>query len=126
VELPIADVESDHPCSAPLEEDVGEAAGRGSDIDAIEAGRVDAEPIEPVRELLPSARDVRRQALDLELGVLRNLLARLVVAAHKPGEDESLRLRPRPGQAALDEKDVEALLQAPECGRRSLGPMRTR
>ena len=71
--------------------------------------RIDSERVEPVRELLPAARDVRRRLLDGELGVLVDLLARLVVAGHEAGEDERLRLRARLREAALDEHDVEAL-----------------
>ena len=41
VQLAVADVERDHAIRAPLQEYVGEAAGRGADVDAVEAGRVD-------------------------------------------------------------------------------------
>ena len=43
VELPVADVDGDHARRAALEQDVGEAAGRGADVEAVEPGRVDAE-----------------------------------------------------------------------------------
>ena len=61
-------------------------------------------------ELLASARDEARRSLHLELGVVSDLLARLVVAADEPGEHERLRLRARLRQPALDEQHVEALL----------------
>ena len=61
MQLAVADVEGDHARGAALEEDVGEAAGRGADVEAVEAGRIDAERVEPVRELLAAARDVRRR-----------------------------------------------------------------
>ena len=77
VQLPVADVERDHARGAALEEDVGEAAGRRADVEAVEPGRVDAERVERVRELVPAARDVRRRALDLERDRLVDLLAGL-------------------------------------------------
>ena len=116
VQLAVADVERDHARRAPLEEDVGEAAGRGAHVDAIETGRIDAENVEAVRELLAAARDVRRWLLYVELGVLVHLLARLVVASHEPGEHERLRLRARLREPALDHEDVEPLLHG---GRRA-------
>src|SRR4051812_12043323 len=73
VQLAVADVDGDDPRGASLKEHVGEAAGRGADVDAIEPGRVDAEPVEPVRELLASAGDKRGRPVDLELDILRNL-----------------------------------------------------
>ncbi len=48
----------------------------------------------------------------VELGVLLDLLAGLVVAVDEAGEHERLRLRPRLREATFDEEDVEALLQA--------------
>ena len=95
---------------AALEEHVGEAAGRGAEVEAVEPGRVDAERVERVRELLPGARDVRRRALDLERRRLVDLLAGLRVPGHEPGHHERLRLRPALGEATLDEEHVEALL----------------
>src|SRR5262249_2202498 len=109
-QLPVADVEPDHARCTALEEDVREAARRGADVDAVEAGRVDAETVEPVRELLSAARDVRRRGLDLELGALVHLLAGLVVTVDEAGEHERLGLRARLREAALDEQDVEAFL----------------
>ena len=61
VELPVADVERDHARRAALEQDVGEAAGRRADVEAVEARGVDAEHVERVRELLAAARDVGRR-----------------------------------------------------------------
>src|SRR5581483_7762356 len=119
VQLMAADVERDHARRAALEEDVGEAAGRGADVEAVEARRVDAEQVEPVRELLAAARDVLRTAVDRELDVLVDLLARLVVPGHAARHHERLRLRARLGEAALDEDDVEPLLHASAAATRS-------
>ncbi len=109
MQLAVADVDRDHPLRPPLKQYVGEATRRGADVDAVEAGRVYSERVQPVRELLSAPRDIRRRLLDGELDVLRHRLARLVVARHEPREDERLRLCPRLGEATLDEDDVEAL-----------------
>ena len=71
------------------------------------------ERVERVLQLLPAARDEARRPLDLELRVVRKLLARLVVPRNEPGEHERLRLGARLREAAFDEKDVEALLRQP-------------
>src|SRR3954454_15985342 len=110
MQLAVADVHRDHASRASLQEDVREAAGRSADVHAVEIGRVDAEAVEAVGELLAAARHVRRRPLDLELHVLFDLLAGLVVAAHQAGKDECLGLRPRVGETALDEHDVQPLL----------------
>ena len=80
MQLPVADVERDHARGAALEQHVGEAAGRGADVEAVEPARVDPERVERVRELLAAARNVRRRRVDRELGVLVDLLARPSVA----------------------------------------------
>ena len=52
---------------AALEQAVGEAAGRGADVERAAAGDGDAERVERVGELDAAAGDVRRRAVDLEL-----------------------------------------------------------
>ncbi len=126
VQLAVADVERDHARRAALEQDVGEAAGRGADVDAVEAGRVDAEPVEPVRELLAAARDVRTAvSCTVSSASSSTWCPGLVVAGHETGHDERLRLRPRLREPALDEEDVEALprhaSQAPRARAASTG-----
>src|SRR5581483_5513919 len=122
MQLAVADVERDHARGATLEQHVGEAARRGADVDRIEAGDVETERVERVRELVSRARDVRRGCLDLELGVLVHLLARLLVPRHTTGHDERLRLRARLREAALDEEDVKPLLgQEPNAPSRRRG-----
>src|SRR6478752_9556077 len=113
MQLAVADVERDHARRTALEQDVGEAAGRGPDIDAVEAGRVDAEPVEPVRELLSAARDVGLLRLHRQLGALVDLSPGLVVPGDETGHHERLRLPPRLREPALDQEDVEALLHGP-------------
>ena len=43
VDLPVGDVERGHPGGAALQQAVGEAAGRGADVEAVAPGDVDAE-----------------------------------------------------------------------------------
>ena len=75
------------------------------------AGDVEPERLQRVLQLLASARDEARRALDLELGVFSELLARLVMPRDETCENEGLRLRTRLGEPALHEKHVEALLR---------------
>src|SRR5579862_938823 len=112
VQLAVADVDRNHAGSAALQEHVGETAGGGADVEAVEARRVQAEGVERVRELLAAARDVRRAALELELGAFVHLLARLLVARHEAREHQRLRLRARLGEPPLHKEDVQALLHA--------------
>ena len=109
VELAVADVERDHARGAALEQDVGEAAGRGADVERVTPGRVDAELVERVRELVAAARDEPRRPLDDELRRFVHLLAGLLVAVDEARHHERLRLRAALGEPALDEEDVEPL-----------------
>ena len=106
VQLSAADVEGDHARRASLEEDVREAAGRGSDVERVAAGRVDTELVEGVRKLLAAARHEARRLLDDELGRLVHLLPGLLVAVHEPRHHQRLRLRAARGEAALDQQHV--------------------
>ena len=115
VELAVADVERDDARRAPLEQAVGEATGRGAEVEAVEARHVETHGVESVGELLAAARDEARRRLDRQLGVLVDLRARLGVAGHEPGEDERLSLRAALGEPALDEQDVQALLHERAC-----------
>ena len=55
MELAVTNVERDHPCGSALEQAVGEAAGRGAQVEAVLSGRIDAERVERLRELLSAA-----------------------------------------------------------------------
>ena len=59
VDLPVADVERDDARGAALQQHVGEAAGRGADVERLAPVDGDAEGVERVRELEPAAADVR-------------------------------------------------------------------
>src|SRR4051812_18706788 len=112
VKLVRPDVERDHTRGAALQEDVCEPARGGADVEAVEARRLDAQPVEAVRELLAAGGDVWGAGVAGELGALVALRAGFVVPRHEPRHEERLRLRARLRQAALDEHDVDALLHA--------------
>ena len=77
LELSVRDVERDHARGAALKQAVGEAAGRGADVEAVEAGHVEAERVERVRELDPAPRYIGAILGDAQLGVGLDQLARL-------------------------------------------------
>ena len=111
----MGDVERDHPCGAALEQAVGEAAGRGADVEAVEAGDVDPERLERVLELDPAARDEPGRLGHQQLGVLGDELARLqrqrpvVADPHPPGAHRLGGAGPRGGEPALGEQGVDPL-----------------
>ena len=72
-----------------------------------------SEGLERVLELLTAAGDVARGPLDDEVGVLVNLLSRLLMPGNSPGEHKRLRLRAGLGEPALHQQDVEPLLHTP-------------
>ena len=84
VQLPVADVERDHVRGAVLQQAVGEAAGRGADVEAVEARDGDGERFERVLELLAAAGDVARRPLDRELGALVDLLPAFACPGTRP------------------------------------------
>ena len=95
VELAVADVERDDPRRAAAEQDVGEAAGRGADVEREASGHLDAEDVERVRELDAAASDVRMVRLDQrDVGVGRDRRAGLGhdLAVHA---DSPARISPR-------------------------------
>ena len=113
VELPMGDVEGDHARRAALQQAVGEAAGRGADVEAVEAGDVDSQRLERVRELDAAAGDERRRLDHEQLGVVGDQLARLAreraVAAepYPAGAHRLGRARTRAGEPALGEQRVD-------------------
>ena len=64
VELAVRHVERDHVRGAALEQAVGEAAGRGADVEAVAARRVDPSESSAFASLTPPARDVLLPRLD--------------------------------------------------------------
>src|SRR5205807_3212373 len=108
-----------------LEEHVGEAAGRGADVDRVHAGDLDPELVQRMRELVAAARDVARRHVDRELGRVLDLRPGLVEPRHAPREHERLRLRATLGEPALDEQDVQPLLHPGKGTRASEGRQRS-
>ena len=111
MELAVADVDRDDSRGSRLQKAVREPTRRRADIGAVAPGDVERERLQRVLQLLASARDEARRALHLELGVLSDLLARLVMSRDETREHERLRLRARLREPALHEKHVEALLR---------------
>ncbi len=112
VDLVVPDIDRDHvPCSA-REHDVGEAAGRGPDVEAETSRATDVEGVECVRELDAATPDPwmlrvidgdRRIVGDLVAGLARDL----AVDAHQPRDDPRLRPLTRWCDAAGNECLVE-------------------
>ena len=113
-QLAVADIDGIDLRGAVGQQHVGEAAGRGADIDRDRALGIEREMRERVRELQPAARDPGMiLALDLERRVLRHQVAGLgdaaVGAEHLAGHDQRLGLGAGLDQAALDQQLVGAL-----------------
>ena len=112
IELAVADVERDHARRAPAEEDVGEAAGRGADVERKTAGHVDPEPVERVRELDAAASDIRMIRLDQrQIRVRINRRAGFghdfAIHADETSEDQRARAFARRHQAPRDQRRIE-------------------
>ncbi len=111
MQLVAADVDRVDPARAARQQHLGEAAGRGADVEADAAGDVEAEPVERMRELDAGARHPRERRLgaDDRLGgdLRRRLGDRHVVGGHQPGGDGGLRLGAALEQAALDEQAID-------------------
>ena len=86
VELAVGDVERDDVLRPALEQAVGEAAGGGADVERAAAADVDLQGVERVRELDAAAGDVGRRAVDLELDLRVDQLARLLRSAASGAE----------------------------------------
>ena len=113
VELAVADVERDDARGAVPQQDVGEAPGRGADVERRAACDGDAEGVERMVQLEPAAADVgmigdeeRDGGVDADRRA--RLGCRLAVDAHLAGEDERARAFARRRQSPLDEQRVEA------------------
>jgi hypothetical protein len=114
------DVDGVDPDGAALEEDIGEAAGRGAGIEADEPGRVDRERVEGRRELVAAAAHVwiGLDEADLDRGV--DEIAGLPIETRRitgtgpdlAREDQCLRSGARLGQPTLDDELVEPLTGA--------------
>ena len=133
-ELSAAHVESIDAARAPLQQTVGEAAGRGTDVEADPAAAVDRERIERPGELLPAARHEARRGQPLERDRRIDHLAGLAVAAGAvagadadvAGKEHRLGPGTRRGQAAVEDELVEADAAQPGVGPRPGAAVRVR
>ena len=112
VDLPVADVERDDARGAALEQDVGEAAGGGADIQRLAAVDGDGERVERVRELQPAAADVRmvwRDQRDVRgrIDLCAGFRVRLAVNADLAGQNQRARPLARRRQPFIDNELVE-------------------
>ena len=78
---------------------------------------LDPERVEGVPKLLSAPGDVRRRALDIELGIGGHELPGLVVPGNEAREHERLGLAPALCQASLDQENVEPLTRGFQCDR---------
>ena len=112
VELPVADVDGDDAPRPALQQDVGEAAGRGADVEAGEARGIEGEGVERGGELEAPARNVRMGRLRLDRRTVadlgRGFAQNLAVDPDEPGGDRRLGAGAAREEASLDEGDVGA------------------
>ena len=113
VELAPPDVDGDHGLRASLEQDVGESAGRGADVETDEPARIERKGVEGGGEFHAAPRSVGVRRVGFDRGAVgdpvRRLAQRLAADTDEPGGDRRLRPRPAHKEAALDENDVRAL-----------------
>ena len=114
-ELSATHIESIDAAGTACQQAVGEAARRGTHVEAHAAGRVHAERVERAGQLLPAPRDIGRPRHKLQREGRVHQVAGLAVrargiphAADATGEQERLRLRSRGREAALGDELVEA------------------
>ena len=113
IELSVADIDGDDLGRAAREQNVGEASGRGADVEADEALRIERESVERGGKLDPAPRrpGMRRLGFDRRVprNLLRGLLEREPADADQSGGDCGLRAGAARKEAALDENDVRTL-----------------
>ncbi len=94
-------------------QDVGEASGRGADVEADKAVRIEREGVERGGKLDPAPRrpGMRRLGFDRRVtgNFLRSFLKRDAADADEPGRDRGLSAGATRKEAALDENDVRTL-----------------
>ncbi len=111
-DLAVAGVDGEDGGCAALEHAVGEAAGGGADVDAVEAGEVDVPVGEGVLELEAAAADVFEVGAEEADGGVggdggAGLVDALLVDEDAAGEDEGLGALAGGGVAVVDEEFVE-------------------
>jgi hypothetical protein len=108
----VADIQRDHVDGAAAEQHVGEAPGRGADVEAVAAYDIDREGVQGVRELEPAAADVRMVGDgEDDLIVWRDggtgFRDWTAVDADLSGENQCSSPLPRGRQSAFDDQLIE-------------------
>src|ERR1700723_2215196 len=113
IELSMADIHGDDVGRAARKEDVGEASGRGADVEADEARRIEREGVERGGKLDSAARARGGGPLALNgrapATPSRALLKRDPADADEPRRNRGLSAGATRKEAALDENDVRTL-----------------
>src|SRR5229473_6574030 len=111
-ELAIADIDRDHPCGAPLQQEVGKTPGRCADIEDDSSCRVDAKGIKRARELVATPADIRLGAVEVDADAGVDHLIRPVGNgsrdSHQAGAHHRLGALPRRHEPLGDEGLVQA------------------
>src|SRR5262249_26526047 len=109
-ELSVTDVDRIHACRTVLQQAVGEAAGRGADVDRDDAQHVDGKVRERALELLAAARAVALELGHAQRSVLGHELADFVDPAlteeDLARENAGLSARPALDQAQLHKSNI--------------------
>ena len=110
IELSVADIDGDDLRRAARKQDIGEASGRGADVEADEARRIEREGVERGGKLDPAARRPGMGSLGFDRRVsrdfLRGLPKRDPVDADQSGRDRCLGARPARKETAFHKKNI--------------------
>ena len=113
IELSMADIDGDDLRRAARKQDVGEASGRGADVEADEACRIEREGVERGGKLDSAARGPGVGRLGFDRRVTRNLFRGLLkrdpADADEPRRNRGLSAGATRKEAALDENDIRTL-----------------
>ena len=124
VELAVGDVDRGDPRGAALQQAVGEAAGRGADVEAVAPGDVDAERLEGVLELDAAARDEARALVDDQRRLGLDQLAR--PQRHRPVLADPHLSRPHRARRRRARREQPPLAPKPRLSGSSSPPERYR
>ncbi len=113
IELSVTDIDGDDLRRAARKQDVGEASGRGADVEADEALRIEREGVERGGKLDPAARGpgMGRFGFDRRVPATSSeaFLSCHPADADQPGRDRGLRAGATRKEAALDKNDIRTL-----------------
>ena len=113
IELSVTDIDRDDLGRAARKQDVGEASGRGAEVEADEASRIEREGVERGGKLDPAPRrpGVGRLGFDRRVAgnLFRGLLERDPANANQSGRDRGLGAGATRKEAALDENNIRTL-----------------